>query len=72
MSAVVTQLDGTLLEHKALALGVSAPSVAKLLAAEGFGKRASAATVQVALGLDSTAASEPTMEELVVRDIAKG
>lgn len=56
----------------ALVLGISRPSVAKLLAAEGLGKRASAATDQVALGLDSAAASvdertaaEPTMEEFV-------
>lgn len=55
----------------ALVLGISRPSVAKLLAAEGLGKRASAATVQVALGLDSTA-GEPTLEELVACEAEEG
>jgi hypothetical protein len=63
----------------ALVLGISAPSVAKLLAAEGLGKRASAATAQVALGLDSaaagmeeTTAAELTLDELVACEAEEG
>ena len=59
-------------EKIALLLGVSRPAVGKLLAAEGLGRQASAAKVQMALELDSTAASveetaaaEPPQDELV-------